>query len=645
MSQDIPRLCGVTPPISLASATEKELKMTEDLVTTLHDYGLFENGEEAQKRLTVLGKLNKLTKEFVYTVSKLKHFPEAIAKDTGGKVFTFGSYRLGVHGAGADIDALCVFPRHVEREDFFTLMYAMLKERPEVTELTSIGEAYVPVIKMHFSGIPIDLVCARLDLARIPDDLELADNDILNGLDERCIRSLNGSRVTDDILRLVPNIPVFRTALRTIKLWAKRRAIYANVMGFLGGVAWAMLVARLCQLYPNGCAATVVCHFFKLMYQWKWPQPILLKNLEDGPLQIRVWNPQRRIFFCIYIHDSTYLFILVFLCIYIYAADKSHRMPIITPAYPSMCATHNVTDSTKAILLKEFERGMEIVESIMSGAGKWESLFEESSFFRAYKHYLQVIASSDSSQSQLQWSGLVESRLRQLVLKLELVEMLTLAHPYIQGFEKVHYCLTDKEQQDASNGIYLADHTFTPTEGILTMQHIDILKGRGDLSQKAIQCIRPLYTTTFYIGLSVEPKAESTDRSTGPRTLDLIWPIQEFIKLVKSWDKFDEDSMKISVKNLKSNMLPYELASDNKKLKRSQAKVESSIINKQGAVIDFLSKSKNSKGGVPPEKPTKKFRSDGEARDDIVVENSTCLSACLPPPAESPRLTVGSTEP
>lgn len=114
----------------------------------------------------------------------------------------------------------------------------------------------------------------------------------MKNIGEQCVRSLNGSRVTDEILRLVPNIPVFRIALRTIKLWAKRRAIYSNVMGFLGGVAWAMLTARVCQLYPNACAASIVNRFFRIMYQWNWPQPILLKHLEDGPLEVRVWNPK-----------------------------------------------------------------------------------------------------------------------------------------------------------------------------------------------------------------------------------------------------------------------------------------------------------------------------------------------------------------
>lgn len=50
MSQEPPRQFGVTPPISSTPPTEHELKLTEDLVKTLKEFGLFESEQEAQKR-------------------------------------------------------------------------------------------------------------------------------------------------------------------------------------------------------------------------------------------------------------------------------------------------------------------------------------------------------------------------------------------------------------------------------------------------------------------------------------------------------------------------------------------------------------------------------------------------------------------
>jgi hypothetical protein len=66
----------------------------------------------------------------------MQGFSEQLASEAGAKIFTFGSYRLGVHGAGADIDTLCVAPRHIERQDFFTSLFEMLQGNSEVTELT-----------------------------------------------------------------------------------------------------------------------------------------------------------------------------------------------------------------------------------------------------------------------------------------------------------------------------------------------------------------------------------------------------------------------------------------------------------------------------------------------------------------------------
>lgn len=64
--------------------------------------------------------------------------------------------------------------------------------------------------------------------------------------------------------------------------------IYSNSLGYFGGVSWAMLVARTCQLYPNAAPATLVHKFFLVFSQWKWPHPVLLKQPDNVSLGFQV---------------------------------------------------------------------------------------------------------------------------------------------------------------------------------------------------------------------------------------------------------------------------------------------------------------------------------------------------------------------
>lgn len=220
-TQQPPKQLGMTSAISLAGPRPEDLQKTEELRKALEPYKVFETEEELNHRMEILAKLNTLVKQWVKEISLAKNMPEAAAEKLGGKIYTFGSYRLGVHHKGADIDALCVAPRNIERSDYFTSFFELLKKQPEVTECRAVEEAFVPVIKMNFDGIEIDLLFARLSLKEIPDDFDLRDDNLLKNLDPRSVRSLNGCRVTDEILSLVPNIENFRLALRSIKLWAK----------------------------------------------------------------------------------------------------------------------------------------------------------------------------------------------------------------------------------------------------------------------------------------------------------------------------------------------------------------------------------------------------------------------------------------
>uniref|UniRef100_A0A8C4DNW6 polynucleotide adenylyltransferase n=1 Tax=Dicentrarchus labrax TaxID=13489 RepID=A0A8C4DNW6_DICLA len=401
---------GITSAISLAPPREIDHQYTKKLCDAMKPFGVFEDEEELNHRLAVLGKLNNFVKEWIAEISELKNLPPSAISCVGGKIFTFGSYRLGVHTKGADIDALCVAPRHVERTDFFQSFFEKLKQHEEIKDLRAVEDAFVPVIKFKFDGIEIDLLFARLALQSIPDNLDLRGDSILRNLDIRCIRSLNGCRVTDEILYLVPNKENFRLTLRAIKLWAKRRGIYSNMLGFLGGVSWAMLVARTCQLYPNAVAATLVHKFFLVFSKWEWPNPVLLKQPEDSNLNLPVWDPR------------------------VNPSDRYHLMPIITPAYPQQNSTYNVSTSTRTIMSEEFKYGLSVTDEILQGKAEWSKLFEPPNFFQKYKHYIVLTASASTEENHLEWIGLVESKIRVLVGNLERNEYITLAHVNPQSF-------------------------------------------------------------------------------------------------------------------------------------------------------------------------------------------------------------------
>lgn len=226
---------------------------------------------------------------------------------------------------------LCIAPSFISREDYFGSFCEVLLTRADsalahfpasransnaaamtldnvdddcvISFVSPIPEAYTPVIKFCLNDQSIDMIfvsiqnfipqqivggdsgtnkqyCSQISDI-IPESLDILDNSLLKGLDDKSIRSINGCRVTERILQLVPNIDTFCLALRAIKHWARQRGIYSNVLGFLGGVNYAIMVAFICQRYINACPATIVKKFFVFYCQWRWPHPIILTHMED----------------------------------------------------------------------------------------------------------------------------------------------------------------------------------------------------------------------------------------------------------------------------------------------------------------------------------------------------------------------------
>ena len=144
----------------------------------------------------------------------------------------------------------------------------------------------------------------------------------------------------------------------------------------------------------------------------------------------------------------------------------------------------------------------------MTGKAAWKDLFMKHTFFtQGYKYYLSIISASTDLDTQLNWSGTVESKVRLLVQNLEGHESVAIAHPFIKGFERIHNCKTEEEVEQAKSGSleYQVKNTdsATPADGSLKNAIADSHTVNAD--QKANGDAKPtmVYTTTFYVGLEL----------------------------------------------------------------------------------------------------------------------------------------------
>lgn len=90
------RTLGMTSAISIALPKETDIAKTKELEESLKPFDVFESEQELNHRMVILGKLYELVKKWIRDVSKLRNLPETVQENSGGKIYTFGSYRLGV---------------------------------------------------------------------------------------------------------------------------------------------------------------------------------------------------------------------------------------------------------------------------------------------------------------------------------------------------------------------------------------------------------------------------------------------------------------------------------------------------------------------------------------------------------------------
>lgn len=203
-------------------------------------------------------------------------------------------------------------------------------------------------------------------------------------------------------------------------------------------------------------------------------------------------------------------------------------MPVITPAYPSMCATHNVSRSTLVLMTKAFHEADETCRAISLGVATWADLFAKGDFFYRYSYYLLVVTSSDSPAAHVLWRGRVESQLRKLISKLEGRNEVLLADPYPERFDRVYRVTNQDERAEVVAGNVPPD----------VAARAEMPTGSPSADEMTV-C-----STVFCIGLPlVLPAGQTTLNFTA---LSRAWMI-----MVKHWDSYVDSSMGVVLKLVK----------------------------------------------------------------------------------------------
>lgn len=100
--------------------------------------------------------------------------------------------------------------------------------------------------------------------------------------------------------------------------------------------------------------------------------------------------------------------------------------------------------------MDEFNRGMKITEDILLSKSSWTDLFEAPNFFFKYRHFIVLLVMSDLADDHVEWCGLVESKIRFLILNLERNPHINLAHVNPKCFEK-HQLLNSSDAVDPND--------------------------------------------------------------------------------------------------------------------------------------------------------------------------------------------------
>jgi poly(A) polymerase len=79
----------------------------------------------------------------------------------------------------------------------------------------------------------------------------------------------------------------YRITLKALKLWSKNKGVYSQIYGYLGGAGFSIMLAKICQLYPNYTPLQLLDRFFFIYSNWAWSIPVIIEKMKtlEKPLE------------------------------------------------------------------------------------------------------------------------------------------------------------------------------------------------------------------------------------------------------------------------------------------------------------------------------------------------------------------------
>lgn len=326
-------------------------------------------------------------------VTMMRGLLEAMVVGCPVFAYPFGSFMLGTHGPDSDIDMLCLST--IKRKEFFPQVVQAILNHPDFNLVNQIkeDEALVPLIRVRYqSRIFIDLLYCQLPTTLAspqyfgPQAIRSFSASHLpqaayRSIDLKSSLSLNGLRDSCLMLRLAPQVDLYRQLCGAVGLWANSKGLKGHRFGFLGGYSWSLLCLHICQRFPRVTSSAVLLRkFFQYYAAVDWKQHVIACDEEDGKRPKFNRGPQ-------------------------------DRMVIVSACTPHVNSSRATTRSTVHVMSSAFKEALK--------AKDFDELCGQTSFFTQYAFLLRLDVSAVTLTEFVHFSGAVEAKIPTLLAFVE----------------------------------------------------------------------------------------------------------------------------------------------------------------------------------------------------------------------------------